>query len=75
MKKYQRNSEPVFLLNSGFSTEKKFQRNELLTVLQNEFLLSWKRNFLKISWKRIVGAPYWKFGITLQWTTAISVIW
>ena len=35
----------VFLLNSGFTAEKKFQRKELLTVLQTEILLPWKRCF------------------------------
>ena len=31
-----------FLLNSGFSTGKKFQRKQLLTVLHPEIFLPWK---------------------------------
>ena len=37
-KKYQK--LPVFLLNSGFSAEKKFYWKQVLTVLQTEFLLA-----------------------------------
>ena len=32
-------------LNSGFTAQKKFLRKELLTVLQTEILLPWKRCF------------------------------
>ena len=36
-----------FLLNSGFSPEKKFYRKQILTVLPNELFLAWKRTFFE----------------------------